>query len=50
VAFYLFDLTNHWFLAPLRADPRLRALYKRAGLDVPARTSQMPTTRPTRGE
>lgn len=35
VCFYLFDLVNHWFLAPLRADPRLGALFGTAGLAVP---------------
>jgi TolB-like protein/DNA-binding winged helix-turn-helix (wHTH) protein/Flp pilus assembly protein TadD len=50
VAFYLFDLTNHWFLESLRADPRLRTHYERAGLDVPGRPSQMPTAHPARGE
>ena len=35
VCFYLFDLKNHWFLAPLRADPRLQALFKQAGLPAP---------------
>jgi hypothetical protein len=50
VAFYRFDLTGHWFLEPLRADPRLRALYARAGLDVLERTPPVPTPRTTRGE
>lgn len=50
VAFYLFDLTGHWFLEPLRADSRLRALYERVGLDILSRTSASRTMRPTRGE
>jgi len=37
VAFYLFDLMNHWFLEPVRADPRLHALFATAGLEVPVR-------------
>ncbi len=50
VAFYLFDLTGHWFLAPLRTDSRLHALYEKAGLDILSATSPVPTTRPMRGE
>ena len=50
VCFYLFDLTNHWFLEPLRADPRLHALFETAGLDVLERTSPAPSTRSMRGE
>jgi TolB-like protein/DNA-binding winged helix-turn-helix (wHTH) protein/tetratricopeptide (TPR) repeat protein len=34
VCFYLFDLVNHWFLAPLRVDARLQALLEKAGLTV----------------
>ncbi len=36
VCFYLFHLTNHWFMAPLRADPRLEDLYQSAGLALQA--------------
>jgi hypothetical protein len=32
VCFYLFDLVNHWFLEPLRADNRLQALFDTSGL------------------
>jgi TolB-like protein/DNA-binding winged helix-turn-helix (wHTH) protein/Flp pilus assembly protein TadD len=31
VCFYLFDLVNHWFLEPLRADNRLQALLDTSG-------------------
>jgi Flp pilus assembly protein TadD len=34
VCFYLFDLVNHWFLAPLRADARLQALFAQARLPL----------------
>ena len=35
VCFYLFHLQNHWLMAPLRSDPRLHALFARAGLPPP---------------
>jgi TolB-like protein/Flp pilus assembly protein TadD len=50
VCFYLFDLTNHWFLAPLRADSRLHALFAHAGLSPPVRAAAPPVLGPTRGE
>ncbi len=50
VCFYLFHLTNHWFLAPLREDPRLHVLFKTAGLSVLEQAGPAPTSRPTRGE
>jgi hypothetical protein len=34
VCFYLFDLVNHWFLEPLRADTRLQALLTKSRLPM----------------
>lgn len=34
VCFYLFDVVNHWFLEPVRADVRLRPLFAQAGLEA----------------
>lgn len=33
VCFYLYDLANHWYLAGLRDDQRLHALFQNAGLN-----------------